>query len=84
MENINTIDELYKKIEPVLVTKVNELKLRNINYINEVDIWKCLSKKWSKKTNLMLSDIVSDILNTNTEVFEDYIKNERKDYHERY
>jgi len=32
----------------------------------------------------MLSDIVSDILNTNTEVFEDYIKNERKDNHERY
>ena len=79
MDNINTIEELYNKLLPVLRTKVNEMKLRNINYINEIDIWNCLTKKWANKTNLMFSDMVSDILNTNNIIFEDYIKENRKE-----
>ena len=39
------------------------MKLRNITYINEFDIWNCLTKK-KQKTNLMFSNMVSDILNT--------------------
>ena len=83
MENINTLEELYNKLLPVLKTKVNEMKLRNINYINESDIWNCLSHKWSKKSNLMFSDMVSDILNTKNEIFEEYIYNNWKDSYER-
>jgi len=83
MENINSLEELYNKLEPVLKTKVNEMKLRNINYINEVDIWNCLSFKWSKKINLTFSDMVSDILNTNNNVFEEYIKEKREESHGR-
>ena len=80
----SSINELYNKILPVLKTKVNEMKLRNINYINENDIWKCLCEKWKTKINLTFSDIVSDILNTNDKIFEEYIKKERNDNYERY
>ena len=82
MDNISSLEELYKKLLPVLKTKVNEMKLRKINYITEKDIWNCLSSKWSKKTNLTFSDMVSDILNTNSSVYEDYMKT-RKDTYER-
>lgn len=78
MENINSLEELYNKLLPILKTKVNEMKLRKINYISELDIWNCLTKKWASKTNLMFSDMVSDILNTNDLVFEKYIKENRK------
>ena len=79
MENINSLEELYKKLLPVLTTKVNELKLRKIDYISEIDIWNYQTKKWSKSTNLMFSDMVSDILNTNNKLYEDYVKNKWKD-----
>ena len=37
MDNeINSLQELYNKLLPVLKTKVNEMKLRNIDYIDEI------------------------------------------------
>lgn len=79
MENINSLEELYNKLLPVLTTKVNELKLRKIDYISEIDIWNFQTEKWSKSTNLMFSDMVSDILNTNNKLYEDYVKNKWKE-----
>lgn len=79
MEDINNLEELYNKLLPVLTTKINEMKLRHINYITELDIWNCLAKKWAKKTNLTFSEMVSDILNTNNNFFEEYIKENRKE-----
>lgn len=79
MENINSLEDLYNKLLPVLTTKVNELKLRKIDYISEIDIWNYQTKKWSKSTNLMFSDMVSDILNTNNNLYEDYVKNKWKE-----
>ena len=79
MDNINSLEELYNKLLPVLKTKVNEMKLRNINYISENDIWNYLTKKWSKSNNLMFSDMVSDILNTNNKTYEEHVKNKWKE-----
>ena len=79
MENINSLEELYNKLLPVLKTKVNELKLRKIDYISEIDIWNYQTNKWSKSTNLMFSDMVSDILNTNNKLYDDYVKNKWKE-----
>lgn len=79
MENINSLEELYNKLLPVLKTKVNELKLREIDYISEIDIWNYQTNKWSKSTNLMFSDMVSDILNTNNKLYDDYVKNKWKE-----
>jgi len=83
MENINSLEELYNKLLPVLKTKVNELKLREIDYISEIDIWNYQTNKWSKSTNLMFSDMVSDILNTNNKLYDDYVKNKWKEQTEK-
>lgn len=78
MEDIkfNSLEELYDRLYPAMVTKVNELKLSGVGYITVDDIWNYLKRyKWSKGTNLTLSDCVDDILNTNDLEFKKYMKN---------
>ena len=70
-----SLQELFNNLLPVLKTKVNEMKLRGIDYINEKDIWEYLKIKWSKSLNLTFFDMVSDILNTSNDKFESYKKN---------
>ena len=56
------INELYRRVLPALTTRVNELKIQNIN-ISEQEIWDYLLPKWKLTTNLSLDEIVNDILN---------------------
>lgn len=82
MDNIkfNNLQELYNRLLPAMETKVNELKLNGISYINVDDIWNYLKKyKWSKSKNLTLSECVDDILNTNDDEYRKYIKTKMKD-----
>ena len=80
MDNeINSLQELYNKLLPVLKTKVNEMKLRNIDYIDEIDIWNYQKNKWANSNNLTLFDMVSDILDTSDYIYENYIKNKWKE-----
>ncbi len=58
------INELKERVLPALTTRVNELKIQNIN-ISEQEIWDCLLPKWKLTTNLSLDEIVNDILNFN-------------------
>lgn len=58
------INELYRRVLPALTTRVNELKIQNIN-ISEQEIWDYLLPKWKLTTNLSLDEIVNDILNFN-------------------
>lgn len=58
------INELYRRVFPALTTRVNELKIQNIN-ISEQEIWDYLLPKWKLTTNLSLDEIVNDILNFN-------------------
>ena len=74
MEEYTSLNELYKSLIPVLKTKINEMKLRGIDYINEQDIWKFQTTKWSKSINLTFSDMVSDILNTSDSNYINYKK----------
>ena len=76
---INSLQELYNKLLPVLKTKVNEMKLRNIDYIDEIDIWNYQKNKWVNSNNLTLFDMVSDILDTSDYIYENYIKNKWKE-----
>ena len=63
------IKELYKRVMPALRTKKRLLLKKGIN-VNENDIFEYLAKeKWSKGTNLTLSDIVSDIINVEDNMF---------------
>lgn len=82
MENIkfNSLEELYNRLVPAMITKVNELKLVGINYITVDDIWNYLKKhKWSKGNNLTLSECVDDILNTSDLEYRKYMKDKMKD-----
>ena len=61
--------ELYNRVLPALKVKKRILLKKGIN-VRENDIFEYLAKeKWSKGLNLTLSDIVSDILNVEDNVF---------------
>ena len=47
-----TLEELYKRLKPALLTKKNELKRSGIEYIKEEDIWNYLTEvKWANSKN---------------------------------
>lgn len=72
----DSLNELYTRIKPALLTKKNELKRSGIDYIKEEDIWNYLTEhKWSNSRNLSLYQMVSDILNTENIRIERYVKN---------
>ncbi|MDD2238806.1 MAG: post-transcriptional regulator [Bacilli bacterium] len=72
----NTLDELYQKLYPALVTKTNDLKRNGINYIKEADIWNYLRKNyWNNSKKITLFDLVNDILSTPNYVLEEYVSN---------
>ncbi|MEG1597780.1 MAG: post-transcriptional regulator, partial [Bacilli bacterium] len=67
------IEELYKRLLPALRSKLKDFKKNNINSITEDNIWIYLSEtKWKTSTNLLLSDMVSDILNSDIKKIDNY------------
>ncbi len=72
----SSIEELYKRVKPALVTKCSELKRMGINYVTEEDIWNYLKDNvWNNSRNLRLFHMVDDILNTDNLQIDDYVKN---------
>ena len=71
----NSLEELYNRLKPALVTKQRE-KIRNgYNYIKIEDIWNYLKEiKWKKANNLALYEMVSDVLNIDDVVIDGYLK----------
>ena len=68
-------EELYKRVGPALRAKICELQRSGYSYIQEMDVWNYLiENKWCKSRNLMLSDIVNDILHTENEKIDNYLK----------
>ena len=71
----NSKEELYQMVEPALDAKKSELDRLGYRHIHKNDVWNYLIlTKWSKAHNLELSDIVSDILNCDNELVDDYFK----------
>jgi hypothetical protein len=67
--------ELFDRLKPALRTKQAELKTHGYGYIHLIDIWDYLvKKKWTRAHNLSLYDMVSDILNCDNELVDDYVK----------
>ena len=67
----STLKDLYLRVEPALTAKRVELERLGYSNIENVDIWKYLvESKWKNGKDLMLSDIVDDILNTDCSLFE--------------
>ena len=77
--SFNSIDELYKRVYPALKSKIKELKANKIDYIKEEDVWNFLvESRWKSRKGIVLSDIVDDILNTDNDKIENYVKNKMK------
>lgn len=79
--------ELFNRLKPALKSKKTELKNNGYNYIHLIDIWEyLLEQKWKYATNLSLYEMVSDILNSDNELIDDYVKGKlrrmpREDFH---
>lgn len=70
-----TLEELYQRLYPALKMKKRELYRLGFCYIQEEDIWNYFRiYKWSKSHNLMLSEMVNDILNTNNQSFQFFLQ----------
>ena len=70
-----TLEELYKRIKPALITKKNEMHRDGYIYIKEEDIWNYLKEiKWKDAKVLSLYDMTSDILNTDNIIIDNYLK----------
>lgn len=86
----NSLEELYKRLKPALTTKVDEIKMQGYAYIKEEDIWNYLKEiKWKQSKNLSLYEMVSDILNLESEKIDSYLKDklnsmDRKIYFEEF
>lgn len=71
-----TASELYDRIKPALITKVEEMRRSGYDYIKEEDVWNYLKEvKWVKSVNLELYQMVSDVLNTDNADIDAYLKN---------
>lgn len=71
----SSLQELYDRIKPALVTKQGEMQRNGYDYIRIEDIWNFFKEvKWKKANNLDLCDMVTDILNTSDEIIDRYLK----------
>ncbi len=68
-------EALYQRIRPAMWVKKEELRKSGYPYIKETDIWNYLIEtKWKESHDLMLSDIVNDVLNTENTKLDKYVK----------
>ena len=71
----NNVSELYQRLLPALRTKVIDLKRAGYDYLTVEDVWNYLKEsKWKESHNLALHEMVSDILNSENIVIDDYFK----------
>ena len=70
-----SVNELYVRLKPALLAKVEEMRRNGYLYIKEEDVWNYLKEiKWVKSVNLELYQMVSDILNTEDIEIDNYLK----------
>ena len=71
----NSLEELYNRLKPALTTKKNEMNRNGYKYIKIEDIWNYLKEiKWKKAKDLSLYEMVSDVLNIDDLLIDDYLK----------
>jgi hypothetical protein len=70
-----SLNDLYIRIKPALVSKCVELHRYGANYIKEEDIWNFFKEtKWGKASDLSLSEMVNDVLNGDNYQIESFVK----------
>ncbi len=71
----SSLAELYERLRPALSTKKSEMNRQGYKYVKEQDIWNYLKeKKWQSSKNLALYEMVSDILNCDNAIIDDYLR----------
>lgn len=76
----SSLTELYERLKPALTTKKMEMFRDGYRYVKEEDIWNYLKeKKWKIAQGLELYEMVSDILNCDNIIVEDYIREKLND-----
>ena len=69
-------EELYQGLIPAMNVKMKMLKKSHYDDISCDDIWNYLrDNKWRSSVDLTLSDMVSDIINTDNLEIANYVKN---------
>ena len=78
----SSVLDLKAHIKPALDSKVRELQRKNINFVSQDDIFEYLRNMvWPLKSNLTLYNIVDDILNTDNEIFSNYVVSKMRNSH---
>lgn len=71
----NSLQELYNRLKPVLFSKTEDLRRQGFSYIKEEDVWNYFREvKWETAKDLNLYQMVSDILNTDNVLIDNYLK----------
>lgn len=71
----NSLEELYSRLKPALVTKTEEMHRVGFEYIKEEDVWNYLKEiKWRESSDLLLYQMVSDVLNADNILIDGYLK----------
>lgn len=75
MYNYNSQTELFNACLPAIKAKIRLLKNDGINYVKETDIWNCIRDfKWKFANGLSISEVVNDIIHTDSRVIDAYSK----------
>jgi len=75
----DSLQELYERIKPALMTKKNEMHREGYQHIKEEDIWNYFKEvKWQNAENLFLHDIVSDIINIDSYYINEFVTQKLK------
>lgn len=63
MTQKDEIEKYRHHVKPALVSKAEEFKILDYGDVTESEIWNYLrNKKWKKKTELMVHEMVADIM----------------------
>ena len=73
-----SLDDLHRRLEPALMSKVQDLKRNDYTDICEDDVWDFLSfTKWIHAENLLLHEMVDDILHADNDAILKYKEENR-------
>lgn len=74
-EKFSSLESLYQRLLPALKSKENELHKNHMIYITKNDIWNYFRyNKWNEGRHLTLFDLVDDILNTDNNLIDAYVR----------
>lgn len=75
MDGFSSMEELYKRCEPALKSKVKDLTRVGVTYVQKADVWNYLKNNvWCKKNNLTLGELVNDIMTVSNGELEMYVQ----------